>query len=254
MPAVVKKYLETNNLQDVTREQNTINRLYKWDIAQYDKDNKLYIDEIYNLIPSELNNQNKRFILKNLNENIKFSHYENSFLWLKNAGVALPTYCADEPKMPLMLSKSRNLFKLFASDVGLLTSMYGDNNVQLKLLNYEKDINYGAIYENVVAEELVSKGFDLYYYKSNKLGELDFLIEQNGKVVPIEVKSGKDYKSHNALNNVIEKYNIERAYILSNANISKKDEKIYLPIYMIMFFEKTKPLDVVVSPDLTALS
>jgi hypothetical protein len=254
MPAVVKTYLETNNLKDVIHEQETINRLYKWDIAQYDKENKLYIDEIYNLIPSELNNQNKRFVLKNLNENIKFSHYENSFLWLKNAGVALPTYCADEPKVPLILSKSRNLFKLFSGDVGLLSAMYADSDLQLKLLNYEKDINYGAIYENAVAEELTSKGFDLYYYKNNKLGELDFLIEQNGKVVPIEVKSGKDYKKHNALTNVLSMdYDIDKAYIFSNANLSRDDKKIYLPIYMLMFIEKTKPLSTIFTPDLSAL-
>jgi hypothetical protein len=121
-------------------------------------------------------------------------------------------------------------------------------------LNYEKDINYGAIYENAIAEELTSKGFDLYYYKNNKLGELDFLIEQNGKVVPIEVKSGKDYKKHNALNNVMSmNYDIEKAYIFSNANLSVEDKKIYLPIYMIMFVEKLKPIDLKFYPDLNAL-
>ena len=127
MPAVVKKYLETNNLKDVISEQNNINSFYRQDISKYDYENKLYIKEIFDLIPSELNNQNKRFIMKNLNENLKFNRYENSFLWLKDAGVALPTYCADEPKSPLILSKSRNLFKLFHCDVGLLASMYMDN-------------------------------------------------------------------------------------------------------------------------------
>ena len=115
MPAVVQKYLETNNLKDVVEEQNAINRGYRQDISKYDIENKLYIKEIFDLIPSELNNQNKRFIMKNLNEGLKFNRYENSFLWLKDAGVALPVYCADEPKTPLMLSKSRNLFKLFRS-------------------------------------------------------------------------------------------------------------------------------------------
>ena len=161
MPAVVKKYLETNNIKDVIDEQHNINRFYRQDISKYDNENKLYIKEIFDLIPSELNNQNKRFVMKNLNENLKFSRYENSFLWLKDAGVALPVYCADEPKVPLMLSKSRNLFKLFHCDVGLLASMYMDNNLQIKILNKEKDINFGSIYENVVAQELSSKDFDL---------------------------------------------------------------------------------------------
>jgi uncharacterized protein len=239
MPAVVKKYLETNNLKDVVEQQNNINMFYRQDISKYDKENNLYIKEIFDLIPSELNNQNKRFIMKNLNENLKFSRYENSFLWLKDAGVGLPTYCADEPRVPLILSKSRNLFKLFHCDVGLLASMYMDNNLQIRILNKENDINYGSIYENAIAEELTSKGFDLFYYKNNKLGEIDFLIENKGRVIPLEIKSGKNYKKHNALDNLLEKYQeIKNGYILSNNNLEVKENKIYLPIYMIMFFEK----------------
>ena len=254
MPAVVKKYLETNNLKDVVEEQNNINRFYRQDISKYDKENKLYIKEIFDLIPSELNNQNKRFIMKNLNENVKFSRYENSFLWLKDAGVALPVYCADEPKTPLILSKSRNLFKLFHCDVGLLASMYMDNNLQIKILNKDKEINFGAIYENAVAQELASKGFDLYYYKNNKYGEIDFLIENKGSVIPIEVKSGKNYKKHNALDNLLTKdFGISKAYILSNNNIEVYENKIYLPIYMIMFFEKDKVRDMRYKIDLSNL-
>lgn len=254
MPAVVKKYLETNNLKEVISEQNNINSFYRQDISKYDYENKLYIKEIFDLIPSELNNQNKRFIMKNLNENLKFNRYENSFLWLKDAGVALPTYCADEPKSPLMLSKSRNLFKLFHCDVGLLASMYMDNNLQIKILNKDKDINFGAIYENAVAQELVSKGFDLYYYKNNKLGEIDFLIENKGEIIPFEVKSGKTYKRHNALDNLlVSDYNISKAYILCNKNVEGNGKKIYLPIYMIMFFEKDKMQDMYYKFDLSEL-
>lgn len=254
MPAVVQKYLETNNLKDVVEEQNAINRGYRQNISKYDIENKLYIKEIFDLIPSELNNQNKRFIMKNLNEGLKFNRYENSFLWLKDAGVALPVYCADEPKTPLMLSKSRNLFKLFLCDVGLLASMYMDNNLQLKILNKDKDINFGSIYENAIAQELASKGFDLYYFKSNKLGEIDFLIENNGVVTPLEIKSGKSYKKHNALDNLLSSdYNIPKAYVLSNNNIEVNKNKIYLPIYMIMFFEKMQIKDMTYKVDLSNL-
>lgn len=142
--------------------QKGIVQLYKKDIAKYDPEEKLYLEDIFNLIPAELNSKNKRFILKNLNENFKFSRYEHSFLWLKEAGVALPVYCAQEPEIPLLLSKSTNLFKLFLSDVGLLASMYADG-LQIKILNKEKDINFGAVYENAVAQELRAHGFDLYY-------------------------------------------------------------------------------------------
>ena len=255
MPSVVKKYLESNNLKDVVLEQEIICNLYRADISKYDVNNRLYIKEIFDLIPSELNNQNKRFIMKNLNEKLKFSRYENSFIWLKDAGVALPCYCADEPKTPLVLSKSRNLFKLFCYDVGLLASQYMDNNLQIKILNKEKDINFGSIYENAVAEELVSKGFDLYYFKSNRFGELDFLIENKGEVIPIEIKSGKNYQKHSALSNVLDskEYNISKAFILSNENICTNGKKIYLPIYMIIFFKKDEIKDMIYKVDLTNL-
>ena len=253
MPSVINKYLEANNLKDVVMEQVNICNLYRQDISKYDINNRLYIKEIFDLIPSELNNQNKRFIMKNLNESLKFSRYENSFIWLKDAGVALPCFCVEEPKVPLLLSKARNLFKLFNSDVGLLSSQYMDNNLQIKILNKEKDINFGAIYENAVAEELISKGFNLYYFKSKKIGEIDFLIENKGEIIPIEVKSGKDYQKHNALNNLLEskEYKINKAYIISNENIIVKGKKIYLPIYMIMFFKKDELKDMIYKIDLS---
>ena len=238
MPAAVNKYLETNNLQEVVREQRSIINLYKMDISQYDHEHKLYIEEIFDLIPSELNSKNKRFILKNLNENFKFSRYTNSFIWLKDAGVALPTYCASEPTVPLKLSQATNLFKLFLSDVGLLASMYM-NDIQVKILNHEKDINFGSVYENVAAQELVAHGFDLYYFNSKKQGEVDFLVELGGEVLPIEIKSGKDYAKHAALSNIMENqdYAIKEAYVFQNDNVSVRGKIVYYPIYMLMFVE-----------------
>ena len=172
MPSAVVKYLETNNLQVVVQEQRSIIALYKKDIAKYDPKNKLYLEDIFDLIPSELNAKNKRFILKNLNEHFKLSRYVNSFIWLKDAGVALPTFCVSEPVSPLLLSKSTNLFKLYLSDVGLLASMYMDN-IQIKILSKEKDINFGSVYENAAAQELKAHGFELFYFNSKKQGELD---------------------------------------------------------------------------------
>ena len=238
MPAAVNKYLKTNNLQEVLREQKSIINLYKMDISQYDPNHKLYIEEIFDLIPSELNSKNKRFILKNLNENFKFSRYTNSFIWLKDAGVALPTFCASEPTVPLKLSQSTNLFKLFLSDVGLLAAMYMDD-IQLKILNHEKDINFGSIYENAAAQELRAHGFDLYYFNSRKQGELDFLVEMGGDILPIEIKSGKDYMKHAALSTVManEDYAIPAAYVFQNDNVSVSGKIVYFPIYMLMFVE-----------------
>lgn len=244
MPAAVQAYVETNDLNVVEEKQKEILDLYKWDISQYDKDKKLEISEIFNLIPSELDAKNKRFILKNLNEHARFSRYENSFVWLKNAGVAIPTLNIQEPKISFKLNEQRNLFKLFQNDVGLLCCQYA-SGIQLKLLQGEVKQNYGAIYENLVAQELHCHGFggddhELHYFNSKKQGEIDFVIAQSGKVIPIEVKSGKDYQRHNALTNVLadQNYDIEFAYILTDDNVQVEGKQIYIPIYMLMFIQK----------------
>lgn len=239
MPAVVSKYVETNNLQEVMAIQHDILRLYKRDISQYDPNNKLYIEEIFNLIPPELNAKNKRFILKRLNENAKFERYQNSFLWLKNAGVAIPVYSVEEPKVPLLLSRTRNLFKLFQNDIGLLAAQYAEG-IQLRIISGHKNINYGSIYENAVAQELTAHGFEPYYYNNKKRGELDFIIEQNGRPLPIEVKSGKDYEVHRALSNIMDssEYELPEAIVLNNDNLHVDGKIVYAPIYMAMFIEK----------------
>nr|WP_296158483.1 ATP-binding protein [uncultured Blautia sp.] len=254
MPAVVECYLRTKNLQEVFQIQQGILQLYKKDIAKYDPQNKLYLEDIFSLIPSELNSKNKRFILKNLNENFRFSRYEHSFIWLKEAGVALPVFCVQEPDVPLLLSKSTNLFKLFLSDVGLLAAMYA-NGLQIKILNKEKDINFGAVYENAVAQELKMQGFDLYYFNSKKQGELDFVIEYKGNVLPVEVKSGKSYTRHNALDNVLATpgYHIEQAIVFCNENIHRKDNIIYMPVYMAGMLKKETQEDYFYSLDLGIL-
>lgn len=255
MPAAVSKYIETNNLQEVMAVQKDIIKLYKRDIAQYDSNNKLSIEEIFDLIPPELNAKNKRFILKRLNENAKFERYQNSFLWLKNAGVALPVYNIEEPKLPLLLSRSRNLFKLFQSDIGLLAAQYAEG-IQLRIISGDKSINFGSVFENAVAQELVAHGIDVYYYNNKKRGELDFVIELAGKVLPIEVKSGKDYEVHRALTNIMDcsEYEIPESIIFNNDNINVRGKYIYAPIYMVMFIEKKNDAPTFYKVDLSGLN
>ena len=254
MPAAVQTYIDTNNIREVLAVQKSILQMYRADISQYDIDNKLYIEDIFDLIPSELNAQNKRFILKKLNENLKFNRFEDSFIWLREAGVALPVYNVEAPTAPLELAKQRNLFKLFSNDVGLLASQYADG-IQLRILNGDDDINFGAIYENVVAQEFKSHGFKLYYFNSKKQGEVDFVFGIDGDVVPVEVKSGKTYARHNALKNVMENelYNIKRAYVLCNNNLSAKGNIVYLPIYMAMFIKKSVMPNLTYKVDLSGL-
>ena len=254
MPAAVSKYLESNNLQEVMTVQQDVIRLYKRDIAQYDPHNKLYIEEIFNLIPPELDAKNKRFILKRLNEHAKFDRFQNSFLWLANAGVALPVYNVEEPKVPLLLAKTRNLFKLFQSDIGLLAAQYAQG-IQLRIIKGDKDINHGAIYENAVAQELVAHGLSVYYYNSKKRGELDFVIELDGRIIPIEVKSGKDYDTHRALSNIMDcgEYNIAEAVVFNNDNLHVKGKIVYAPIYMAMFIEKNDTAPTYYKVDLSGI-
>jgi uncharacterized protein len=251
MPSSITQYLKTKNLKIVAEEQLSIVDLYKQDIAKYDKEEKLYLREIFDLIPSELHSKNKRFILKNLNEYTKFSKYHNSFIWLSNAGVALPSYVASEPKSPLVMSRSTNLFKLYLNDVGLLTAMYG-NDIQLKILNHETEINFGALYENVAAEELTAHGFRLFFFNNKKFGEVDFLVESEGKIIPLEIKSGKNYSRHNAINNLlkIKEFDIDKGYVFCNSNVKKEDKITYYPIYMLMFLKKNiVPKDMVFESD-----
>ena len=192
-------------------------------------------------------------ILKKLNEKARFYQYEESFIWLLNSGVGLFTYNVDNPVYPLLASKERTLFKLFLCDVGLLSSKLLNGN-QIKILNGDVNLNFGAIYENVVAQELIAHGHELFFSNNKKRGEIDFLIEEDGMVIPLEIKSGKDYKRHSALNNLIEDFNVKKAYVFNNDNISIKNERIYVPIYMIMFIKKnTEVSDEIVIPEISSL-
>lgn len=256
MPAAVERYISTKDLYVVEQTQRDIVNMYREDISQYAVKDKLKIKEIYDLIPSELDAKNKRFILKRLNEHAKFDRYQNDFLWLKNAGVAIPVYNVDEPRQPLKLAESRNLFKLFANDTGLLAAQYADG-IQLKILSGDVDVNFGAIYENIVAQELLCHGYQPYYYNSKRLGELDFVAADSNGVIAIEVKSGKDYTRHNALDNVLscKEYDVNRAYVLCNGNLSQKGRVVYLPVYMTMFLQRSvEPQPMTYTIDLSGLT
>ena len=244
MPAAVEKYRTTGSIDDVMDEHHSIIEQYKLDFTQYEEENrKLIITHIYEMIPAELNEKNKRFMIADIRKNLRYDRVSDSFTWLWKAGVALGVFNTTEPTVPLLLNEKSSLFKVFLSDVGLLTTVYG-KACKLRIVNKEKDINKGAVYENVVAQELYAHGYPLYYYNSKKKGELDFVIEHAGQVLPIEVKSGKDYEKHSALDNVmsVEEYGINEAYVFTNDNIKTKGKITYLPIYMVMFL-KDDPIE-----------
>ena len=239
MPAAVQRYLDTHDISAVVQEQEQILVEYRKDITKYDKENSLRIREVFERIAPELNKKNKRFYVNSVKPGERTERLEDEFVWLKEAGVAIPSYVVDEPAVPLVLSKRSNLFKLFMNDVGLLAASYMDG-IQLRILNSELDINFGSVYENAVAQELVAHGFLPSYYSSREHGEIDFVLETGGKILPIEVKSGKHYKRHRALNKLMEcdEYGIESAIVFDDDAMDVVGKVFYAPIYMVMFLKK----------------
>ena len=225
--------------------QRDIHELYGIDASQYDKENRLKIRRIYDLIPSNLENKKKRVVVKNI-ENKKgkqFSDYADEFEYLVHSGIALGVSAISNPRFPLIESTVKDLLKLYINDVGLLTNILYSVNVNA-ILNDERSINLGTVYESVVAQELCAHGFEkLYYYDNKQRGEVDFLIDDYEKlsVLPIEVKSGKDYTIHSALTHFTsnDEYHIKEGIVFSNAReIKQKGKIVYLPIYFVMFFQK----------------
>lgn len=242
LPKAVETFVETNDLGKANEVFESLNNYYLTDITKYaPKENRLDIMSIYELIPEEINKESKRFNVKDI-ENYKKKDYKTSFNWLYAAGIAIPVFNVKEAETPLRLNTERTLLKFFSFDTGLLTYKLMDPSLKIKILNEDKDINFGAIYENAVAVLLHANGFDkLYYYNNKKYGEVDFLIERGGEVIPLEIKSGKAFKTHSGIDNIIKirNYNIKEGYVFSNDREIKKEESlVYFPIYMIAFLKK----------------
>ena len=255
MPDAVKAYIETKDIREVDKVQRDITMLYKEDFTQYElEDKKLKLRSIYDIIPAELNKQNKKFVFTMLDKELKFDRYENSFLWLKDAGVALPVYNVDAPVIPLLASKSSNVFRLFSSDIGLLTSAY-PAETKMELIGKNGEVNNGAHFENAVAQQLTANGLEPYFCKKKNIGEMDFVIEMSGRIVPIEVKSGKSYKTHRALDKFmnVSDYHLEKAYVFSVGNVEVDGRVIYLPIYMCYLLKEKKIDPMIIDLDLTGL-
>lgn len=242
LPDAVNAYIETKNIQQVREIQNEIHDYYAADASKYDAERKLKIRRVYELIPSNMENKKKRVIAQSIEgkKGKTFADYRDEFEYLISAGIALNVQAISNPVFPLVESSGKNLLKLYLNDVGILTGILYGNNIRA-VLDDEKSINLGAVYESVVASELVAHGHRLFYYDNRNKGEVDYLIDDYDSLstVPIEVKSGKDYTVHSALSNFVrnEDYHIKKALVVSNERIVKTDGKItYLPIYYAIFF------------------
>lgn len=241
MPAAVKKYIESKNIVKVREIHDDTIRYYKDDASKYDKENKLKIKRIYELVPSNIENKVKRIQFKMIEniDDVRYTRYSDEFDYLLSSGIVLGVKAISEPKFPLLQSSSKNLIKLYMNDVGLLTNILYKNNIN-SVLNDTSGINLGAVYETVVAQELKSHGHELFYYDRKKIGEVDYLIDDydNLSITPIEIKSGKDFTNFKALPKLAnnENYHIKNAYIFSNfKDVKVIDNITYMPIYYIMF-------------------
>lgn len=245
LPDAVNMFVSEKNISKVRTIQNEIHNYYGLDASKYDAEKKLKIKRIYDMIPSTLENKKKRIVVKNIENKPKktFSDYKDEFDYLINAGIALEVKAISTPTFPLIENSGKNLLKLYLNDVGILTGILYKNNIRA-ILDDERSINLGTVYESVVASELKAHGYNLFYYDNRNKGEVDYLIDDYEllSTIPLEIKSGKDYTIHSALNHFLnnEDYNIKGGYVLSNERtVTTKGKVTYLPIYYIMFFEQT---------------
>lgn len=241
LPDVVNTYLETKNVVRVRELQSEIQNYYAIDASKYDSVNRLKIRKIYEMLPSVLENRKKRIVVKNIENKAgkRYSDYEEEFEYLIHSGIALEVRAISNPVFPLIKSSNKNLLKLYLNDVGLLTNVLYKNNIRA-IMDNEKSVNLGSVYECVVASELKAHSKNLFYYDNKKRGEFDFFIDNYDtlSVLPIEVKSGKDYSTHRALNSFAanDDYDIQNAVVLSNERkVFTKNKITYLPVYYSMF-------------------
>lgn len=243
LPDAVNAFLQSRNIQRVREVQREIHDYYAADASKYDAGRKLKIRRIYDLIPSNMENKKKRVVAQQIEDKRgkTFGDYQDEFEYLISAGIALNVQAVSNPHFPLAETEGKNLLKLYLNDVGILSALLYGNNIRA-ILGDVRSINLGSIYETVVASELAAHGYKLFYYDNRTKGEVDYLIDDYNSlsVVPIKVKSGKDYTVHSALNHFVSnaEYHIQTAFVLSNAReITAKGKITYLPIYDIMFFE-----------------
>ena len=235
MPEVVNTFIKTNNFNDVQLTQEKILADYNNDITRYAEINeKPKIRRCYDSIPQQLAKENKKFQYKVVEKGSTSRKYSDSIQWLIDANLVVPVYNVSTPIIPLEAYVKNESFKIYLHDIGLLVARYGFDAKAPILDNSLTGFAKGGIYENLICNILTARGYKLNYYKTeNNSQELEFLISQKSKVIPIEVKAGKNASV--SLNNFITEYNPPYAYKLTAGNLGISDNKITLPLYMAIF-------------------
>ncbi len=218
MPQVVLEFVQSKNLGKVFLNQEGIIQLYRSDIQQYQstQDNKMKTLQCFDSIPNQFSKENHRFMYQTVQEKKTSRDFGHAIDWLERTGNTKKCYHVEHVRGSLIDGKS-TLFKLYMNDIGLLVSMLGQNYIH-RIIHDELDIFKGALYEQLVAQFLVSKHKDLYYIRIGDY-EIDFLIEHQGKILPIECKSGGNTKSK-SLQSYIERFQPYKAYKVSQNNVN----------------------------------
>lgn len=242
MPQVVDSYLTKGGFSEVGALQDYIIDWYKRDIIKYAApEDRPVIAAIYDQLGTELSKQNRKFVKSHLDTlpNFKNLDVSDRFLWLAKAGITIPVYNVTNPVYPLKKSQDSKLVKLFANDTGLLLEMLYEGEEKAELLRRSPELDFGAVYENAAASLLTAHGHRPYFHSLKKNGEVDFIIQGNFGVLPIEIKSGDPNRNgnyaHNALNHLLNNHpEIENAFLFGQTNIRRENERItYFPIYML---------------------
>lgn len=234
MPEVVQTFIDTNNFQEASKIQGKILADYQDDISKHAKgQEKIKVRQCYDSIPKQLAKEYKKFQYSVVEKGKTSKKYGGSIKWLCDSSLVNKCSNVNEAYIPLLAYEMDDQFKLYLNDTGLLLYLYGPETKLAILNNTLKGNAKGGIYENIISESLLKRGYKLYYYKTqNSSMEIEFVIEKNGEVIPIEVKAGND---STPLNSFINKYHPKVSYKFVNGNVGFLDGKKTLPHYMVMF-------------------
>lgn len=235
MPEVVQTFIDTNNFQEASKIQGKILADYQDDISKHAKgQEKIKVRQCYDSIPKQLAKEYKKFQYSVVEKGKTSKKYGGSIKWLCDSSLVNKCSNVNEAYIPLLAYEMDDQFKLYLNDTGLLLYLYGPETKLAILNNTLKGNAKGGIYENIISELLLKRGYKLYYYKTqNSSMEIEFVIEKNGEVIPIELKAGND--STPSLNSFINKYHPKVSYKFVNGNVGFLDGKKTLPHYMVMF-------------------
>lgn len=235
MPEAVNAFIKDKDFAAAHRAQEKILLNYMDDITSHAKGaEKVKVKACYDSIPRQLARENKKFKYSEVERNSTSRKYVDSVQWLKDSNLIHVCYNVTEPYLPLLAGEKPSEYKLYVNDTGLLCALYGFNTKLAVLNGTLKGNAKGGIYENLIAETLVKRGYTLHYYKKNdSTMEIEFVIEKDGEVLPVEVKASNGATV--SLNSFIEEYSPSISYKLIDGNVGFDGKKLSIPHYMAMF-------------------